>query len=87
MNAIKPGTRVALENILFLTDFSDASELAIPFALNLARQYESKILALHVLTASPLAYASPESAAATMEALETGTQEGMEQLGITAPRN
>jgi nucleotide-binding universal stress UspA family protein len=80
MNAIKPGTRVALRNILFLTDFSDASELAVPFVLNLARQYEAKILAMHVLTAFPLAYASIESAAATMEALETGAQEGMQLL-------
>jgi Universal stress protein family len=51
MNAIKPGTRVALRNILFLTDFSDASELAVSFVLNLARQYEAKILAMHLLTA------------------------------------
>src|SRR5262250_1319351 len=80
MNALKPGTHLALHNILFLSDFSDASELALPFALNLARQYESKILALHVLTSFPLAYASPESAAATLEAMENGAQEGCQQL-------
>ncbi|HJZ63006.1 MAG TPA: universal stress protein [Candidatus Acidoferrum sp.] len=80
MNAIESGTRLALNNILFLSDFSDASELALPFALNLARQYESKILALHVLTSFPLAYASPESAAATLEAMENGAQEGCQQL-------
>jgi len=80
MNAIKPGTRLALNNILFLSDFSDASEHALPFALNLARQYESKILALHVLTSFPMAYASPESAAATLEAMENGAQEGSQQL-------
>ena len=80
MNAIESGTRLALRNILFLSDFSDASELALPFAVNLARQYESKILALHVLTSFPLAYASPESAAATLEAMENGAQEGCQQL-------
>src|SRR5262249_9684638 len=64
----------------FLSDFSDASELALPFALNLARQYESKILALHVLTSFPLAYASAESVAATLEAMENGAQEGCQQL-------
>jgi len=80
MNAIESGTRLALRNILFLSDFSDASELALPFARNLARQYESKILALHVLTSFPLAYASPESAAATLEAMENGAQAGCQQL-------
>lgn len=80
MNAIMPGTRIALNNILFLSDFSDASELAVPFAINLARQYEARILALHVLTTFPLAYASPESAAATIEAMENGAQEGCQQL-------
>lgn len=80
MNAAESRTRLALHNILFLSDFSDASELALPFALNLARQYESKILALHVLTPFPLAYASPESAGATLEAMENGAQEGREQL-------
>jgi len=80
MNALKPGTRLALNNILFLSDFSNASELALPFALNLARQYESKILALHVLTSFPLAYASAESVAATLEAMENGAQEGCQLL-------
>lgn len=80
MIAIKPAMRIALKNILFLSDFSDASELAIPFALNLARQYEAKIFALHVLVPYPLACASPESAAATIESIENGAQEGCQQL-------
>lgn len=80
MNAIESGSRLALHNILFLSDFSDASEHALPFALNLARQYESKILALHVLAPFSLAFASPESAAATLEAMENGAQEGCQQL-------
>ena len=64
MRAIEAGVRLALKNILLLTDFSEPSELAIPFAIAIAREYESKVYAMHVLTSVPLAYATPESAAA-----------------------
>lgn len=80
MSAIETGTRLALKNILFLTDFSEPSEIAIPFARAVAREYESKVYAMHVLTPVPLAYASPESAAATIEGLEEGAQAGMQRV-------
>ena len=81
MNAIETGVRLALKNILLLTDFSEPSELAIPFAIAIAREYESKVYAMHVLTPVPLAYATPESAAAAIEGLEEGAQAGMQRVG------
>jgi len=80
MRTIEAGTRLTLKNILLLTDFSEPSEVAIPYALALAREYEAKTYALHVLTPVALAYASPESAAATIEGLEEGAQVEMERL-------
>ncbi len=80
MKAIETGTRLTLKNILFLTDFSEPSEIAIPFATAIAREYESKVYALHVLTPVPPAYASPESAAAAIEGLEEGAQVGMQRV-------
>ena len=80
MRAIETGARLALRNILLLTDFSEPSELAIPFATGIAREYESKVYAMHVLTPVPLAYASPESAAAAIEGLEEGAQTGMQRV-------
>jgi nucleotide-binding universal stress UspA family protein len=79
MRAIETGVRLALKNILLLTDFSEPSELAIPFAIAIAREYESKVYAMHVLTPVPLAYATPESAAA-IEGLEEGAQAGMQRV-------
>jgi len=70
MCAIETGTRLVLKNFLFLTDFSEPSELAIPFAVGLVREYEATLHALHVLTPVPLAYASPESAVAAIEGME-----------------
>jgi nucleotide-binding universal stress UspA family protein len=81
MRAIERGVRLTLKSILLLTDFSEPSELAVPFAIAIAREYESKVYAMHVLlTPVPLAYASPESAVAAIEGLEEGAQAGMQRV-------
>ncbi|MBI4843994.1 MAG: universal stress protein [Nitrospirae bacterium] len=38
-----------IERILFPTDFSEGSELALHFAADLAKQYKAKLYMLHVL--------------------------------------
>lgn len=50
MTLIGPSTRITLKNILFLTDFSESSEAALPFAIAMARNYGASVHALHVLT-------------------------------------
>jgi nucleotide-binding universal stress UspA family protein len=81
MKAIQTGTRLTLKNILFLTDFSEPSDIAIPYAIAIAREYEAKVYALHVLTPGPLAYATPESTASVIEGFEEGAQAEMQRLG------
>ena len=39
--------RIALQNILFTTDFSSTAEAALPYALSIARCYGSKIFVTH----------------------------------------
>ena len=80
MKAMATGTRLALKHILFLTDFSEPSEVAIPFAVAIAREYEAKVHALHVLTPVPLAYATPESTAAVIDGLEEDAQVEMQRV-------
>ncbi len=46
---VAPVPRLSLKRILFTTDFSQYSHAAFPFALALARRYESKLYAVHVL--------------------------------------
>lgn len=48
--ATKIAELVQLKNILYPTDFSQPSELALPFATSVARRYGATIHALHVLT-------------------------------------
>jgi nucleotide-binding universal stress UspA family protein len=45
---------ITFDNILFATDFSKQSNVALPFALSIAHKYGSKIFATHVLTLPPL---------------------------------
>jgi nucleotide-binding universal stress UspA family protein len=56
MNTTRAGSRIELKKILFLTDFSEPSEAALPYAVSIAREYGCVILAMHVLT--PALYAS-----------------------------
>jgi nucleotide-binding universal stress UspA family protein len=49
MKSLEPSSRASLNNILFATDLSPAAEWALPFALELARRYRSKLYAVHVI--------------------------------------
>jgi nucleotide-binding universal stress UspA family protein len=49
MKSLDSSSRTSLNNILFATDMSPAAEWALPFALELARRYHSKLYAVHVI--------------------------------------
>jgi len=75
----RPGTRVQLKNILFLTDFSEPSEAALPFAMAIAREYGSNVHALHVLLPDMVAYSLPDVTIAAVEAQEEGAVREMQR--------
>jgi nucleotide-binding universal stress UspA family protein len=62
MEKISTTTRVALDNILYATDFSRASSAALPYALSIARKYGSTLFAVHVVSLSPFSNTSPTMA-------------------------
>jgi nucleotide-binding universal stress UspA family protein len=45
---------VTFDNILFATDFSKHSNVALPFALSIAHKYNSKLFPVHVIAPPPL---------------------------------
>lgn len=56
----QPGpARVSLRNILYATDFSKHSNAALPYALSIARKYESTLFVVHVISLSPFPHSSP----------------------------
>ena len=80
MRAVEAGARVTLNNILFLTDFSEPSETAIPYTIATAREYKAKVHALHVLTPVRLSHVTPESDATLLDTLEERAQVEMQRI-------
>lgn len=72
--------RVALNNILYLTDFSEPSEAALPFAAAIAREYGAKVYAYHVLIPAGYVYTAPELIPTGIEAQEEAAQNNMKRL-------
>jgi nucleotide-binding universal stress UspA family protein len=66
---------------LYLTDFSEPSEAALPFAVSIAREFGSKVHALHVLIPKMYTYTTPDMTMASMEAQEEAAQRDIERLG------
>jgi nucleotide-binding universal stress UspA family protein len=73
-------TRITLKNILYLTDFSEPSEAALPFATAIARGYGASVYALHVLMPAPYVYTTPELTAAAIAGLEEGANLEMQKV-------
>src|ERR1700740_434669 len=72
MEEVENRLQISLKNILFLTDFSEPSEAALPFATSIARGYGAKVFALHVFTPDPPVCLLPSKVA--MAAIEAGEQ-------------
>lgn len=52
----------SLKNILFATDFSEASMKAFPYTASLAQKFGASIFACHIITPTALVTAAPQSA-------------------------
>ncbi|MGC1415725.1 MAG: universal stress protein [Candidatus Acidiferrum sp.] len=72
--------RIDFKNVLFLTDFSEPSCDALPFATAIARGYGSRVHAVHVLVPSTYAYMSPESAVSFLDDQEEWAKTEMARL-------
>jgi nucleotide-binding universal stress UspA family protein len=75
------GTRINLKNILYLTDFSQPSEAALPFAVSVAREYGAKVYAFHVFIPAVYTYTTPEVTEVAIEAQEDAAKLNMQRLG------
>ncbi len=80
VNALASPTRLHFKKILLLTDFSEPSELAIPYATAIAREYQSEVCALHVITPVALPEASSEAPSILIENSEELAQAEMQRL-------
>jgi len=60
MTAVAQDPKVSLKNVLLLTDFSEPSEAALPYALAIARGYGARVHALHVFMPTAHVNTPPE---------------------------
>ena len=78
MVKVESGAAISIKNILFLTDFSEPSEVALPFATSIARGYGASVYALHVFTPDPNVCGAPAKLA--IAAIETGEQSAKSRI-------
>ena len=55
-------TELQFKNVLYATDFRRDAELALPYALSVARKYDSKVYVVHVVDVSPFSVPGPTGA-------------------------
>jgi nucleotide-binding universal stress UspA family protein len=89
-SSLDPLLQVQLKSILVATDFSQASEKALNYAVAIARKYDSKVYLVNVVSALAVATASAdvmvrssEFAAAEIEAVKERLKKGGTLDGIT----
>ena len=80
MTTISASSRVSIQRILYLTDFSEPSEAALPFVVSIARNCGSVVSALHILTPPPLVCSTAEASDEEASEEEEFAQSEMQKL-------
>ena len=79
----KTSKKVSLTRILVTTDYSRESDLALDYALAVARRYDSRIYLAHVIAPDPFLYAEPALAEATYEKVRQAAEQGMADILVS----
>src|ERR1700693_3529499 len=72
MGSIETVNEVKLDNLLYLTDFSEPAEAALSFVTSIAREYGSEIYACHILLPNIYTCMAPEFG----EVVSAGREQG-----------
>ena len=80
MKPLDPESRVAPKKILLATDFSPASEAALPHALTIASHYGSKLYVAHVICPEFMDLLPPESTPTMLQHARGLTEQKLEPL-------
>ena len=80
MGSIETASEITVNNILYLTDFSEPSDAALPLVTAIAREYGSKIYAVHVVRPDVLACLAPEFSDVVNPGLEQAAEARMQGI-------
>lgn len=82
-NEVNPDKKVSLTKIMVLTDFSEVSELALQYALALARRYEASIYLTHIISPDAYHLAEPGLAELTYQKMRQAAEQGFADILIS----
>ena len=80
MKAADPKTGISIENVLFATDFSPATEAAFSYASAVADRYQSRLYVAHVINLESFDLLESESARITLQKAHDEAQRKITQL-------
>ena len=80
MNPLNPQSRLALKKIMLPTDFSPASDVALPYALTIARHYGSELFVAHVISPEFADLIAPERGPTIRPEAQRFAQQNMERF-------
>jgi nucleotide-binding universal stress UspA family protein len=80
---VQPTSRILLRNVLFATDFSNASAAALNHALSIARRYDARIYLAHVIRPDAYQLVPPEAVAMASEQTQRYAEQQMAQLLVS----
>lgn len=78
--AVRADQRISLTRIMVLTDFSEVSELALQYAMALARRYEASIYLTHIISPDTYALAEPGLAEMTYQGLRQAAEAAFHEI-------
>src|SRR5260370_7934316 len=77
MKEVKGETKIWLTNIMVLTDFSAVSDLAVEYALALARRYDARLYLTHIISPDAYMLAEPGLAELTYHQLRQAAEQSI----------
>lgn len=83
LKEVKADQRMSLGKILVLTDFSGVSDLALEYALALARRYDAHIYLTHIVTPEAYQMVEPGVAEMTYQKLRQAAEQGIADILIS----
>jgi nucleotide-binding universal stress UspA family protein len=80
---VKAEKKTSLTKIMVLTDFSEVSDLALQYALALARRYDARLYMTHILSPDTYALAEPGLAELTYQELRQAAEQSFGDILIS----
>ncbi|MGA9641979.1 MAG: universal stress protein [Terriglobales bacterium] len=80
MDSLLAAGEIQFGNVLFVTDFSTSSELALPYAVALAAQYSGKVYIAHVISPEMFEFLPPALLSEIGERIKTYARKRMDEL-------